>query len=322
MPLLMGLLHADTNIQDALFGRPCSPTLCLILLQMVISFLPLLQLHNCMPQAVEWQLLQGDNADGELHALHPQTCILYRNDLHQPSSVQPQAFHAGNAAGTSTPFVASGQLSPGTNMPVPGHPDDARYLQFRLGQSAASSVQPESMTESSIQGTRGGVANGLDLPCEGWSKPLSLGSRQASSSSWRMLAAADTPAAAKLPLPGTSSLVQLPARLPHGSLPAAGTSASAVGSGKRPGQLAVTVAAEKLLQGCSAVAFVLLAHGILHNCTSQDLVLEDPGSALWSAAASAGCTTAFSTGSPAAPPEQVQTNKQSFLYQCCLNAQN
>lgn len=194
-------------------------------------------------------------------------------------------------------------------MPVPGHPDDARYLQFRLGQAAASSEQLDSTPGSSRQGMTGGVANGLDLPCDGWSKPLSLGSRQASSSSWRVLAAADAPAAAELPLPGTSSLVQLPARLPHGSPPAAGTSASVLGSGKRPGQLAVTVAAEKLLQGCSAVAFVLLAHGILHNCTSHDLVLEDPGSASWSAAAPSGSTIAFSTGSPApsTTPEQVQT---------------
>ena len=152
----------------------------------------------------------------------------------------------------------------------------------------------------------GGVANGLDLPCDGWSTPLSLGSRQASSSSWRMLAAAETPAAAELPLPGSSSLVHLPARLPHGNLPS-GISANVVGSGTQPGQLAVTVAAEKLLQGCSAVAFVLLAHGILHNCTSQHLVLEDPESASWSAAAPSGSTTAFGTGSPAAPPEQVQT---------------
>jgi hypothetical protein len=277
----------------------------------VISFLPLLQLHNCLPQAVEWQLLQGDNADGDC-MLCTTKCIIHRNHLQQPSPLQSLTIHLGNAAGTSTPFVASGQLSPGANMPLPGHPDDARYLQFRLGQAAASSEQPDSMTGSSSQGITGGAANGLDPACDGWSKPLFLGSRQASSSSWRMLAAADTPAASELPLPGTSSLVHLPARLPHGSLPAAGTSASAVGSGKRPGQLAVTVAAEKLLQGCSAVAFVLLAHGILHNCTSQDLVLEDPGSALWSAAASAGCTTAFSTGSPAAPPEQVQTSSTPF----------
>ena len=309
----MGLLHVDANTHDAVFGRPCSPTLCLILLQVGISFLPLLQLHNCLPQAVEWRLLQGDNADGELRAVHPQTRFLHRNDLHQPSSPQCRTIHLSNAAGTSTPFVASGyQLSPGANMPLPGHLDGARYLQFRLGQAAASSVQQDSTTGSSKQGTSGGTANGLDLPCDGWSMPLSLGSRQASSSSWRMLAAADVPAAAELPLPGTSSLVQLPARLPQGSLPAAGTSASAVGSGKRPGQLAVTVAAEKLLQGCPAVAFTLLAHGILHNCTSQDLILEDPGSALWSAAASAGCTTAFSTASPAAPPQQVQASSTPF----------
>ena len=194
-------------------------------------------------------------------------------------------------------------------MPLPGHSGDARCLQFRLQQATASSVQPESTRCSSSQrdATPSGHLAAVEVMHDGWSLPLSMGRRESSSGSWRMLAAAAAPTAALLPPPGTSCMVHMPSATASSTSLAAGTTASKDSSDRRQQQFTVTVSAEKPFQSCPAVAYVVVAHGILHNFTSQALVMEDPQSAAWSAAALAGSQTVFSTGNPAAAPEQVQT---------------
>jgi hypothetical protein len=273
--------------------------------------LPLMQLRNCLPEILEWQLLQGSSADGQLYVRGPicRLCVCGHCSMLQLPTHTSQSMCL--YAGASTSCVASGRLLPGANMPLPGHRDDTRCL--RICQAAANSTQPGMQARSNDQGnakprgqgTAVGIADDLESRLREWSLPLSMGRRQASNGSWRMLAAAATPIAATLPSPGTSSFVQMPSGPVNSTAPAATIAASDDGSDRQRQQLTATLAAQEPLRGCSAVIFSLLPHGVLHNCTSRDLVLEDSQSSAWSAAALAGSKTAFSTGNPAAPPDQV-----------------
>ena len=207
---------------------------------------------------------------------------------------------------------------------MPSHQEDARCLRCRIFQTAADTAQPGSTgwrvdqraVKPGGRGTASGIADGLQPMLGEWSLPLSMGRRQASSGSWRVLAAAAMPSAATLPSPGTSSLVHIPSGLPRSTASAAATEASVDGTDGQRQQLTATLAAQELFRGCSAVTYLLLPHGVLHNCTGRDLVLKDPESATWSAAAMAGSNTAFSNGNPAVPPEQVCTATSHPVNNC------
>lgn len=226
--------------------------------------------------------------------------------------------HAG-AANLST---ASGQLLPGASSPLPVRLGDARRLQLRCSPDVGGPVQPAlegaALSESGSHRVRSGGGNSMasgssaaGVDDRGWSSPLAMGRRQTSGGSWRLLAAAAEPAAATLPAPGDSCLLRLPwaphAAAPAAALPTAGNG-DAHDEGQPAQQISASLAVEEVLQGGPMLALTLLPHGVLHNCTGSDLVLEAPqGSGGWSAAAAAGTDALIGACDPAALPTEVCT---------------
>lgn len=236
--------------------------------------------------------------------------------------------------GAGSSCVASGRLLPGASSALPARRGDARCLQFRCHSAMATSAQlasalaPGSDGSAEFGGNGGTPSIANDQVPDaahdkgGWSLPLAMSRRQAAGGSWRRLAAA-VPAAAALPSPGDSCLVHLPSGAQDSvaqatkALPAC---LARSGAGQQPGQqLTVALAAEESLQGCQGLALTLLPHGVLHNCTGRDLVLEDPQSDGWSAAAAQGTEAVISTGNPGVPPTQVSAALSApILHVRCL----